>query len=152
MRFTIFFSGGAAILATLTSLPLGAAVPTTNNNALDLEKRQKIPSHINIGVQYPRDISDNRYWMAWVNGDNPCEHATSFGFTEGETSPCNYRFSVFGQDYQYSMQGCGGDLWLMRNGKENVGSCYSAPGEIGCSNGVPGFSGRWQCQLNDATG
>ncbi|OBT90677.1 hypothetical protein VE02_00575 [Pseudogymnoascus sp. 03VT05] len=52
-------------------------------------------------------------------------------------------------DYQYSMQGCGGDgLWIMRNGVENVGDCYWAPGNNACVAGES-FKGQWQCVLND---
>ncbi|KAF2197633.1 hypothetical protein GQ43DRAFT_444089 [Delitschia confertaspora ATCC 74209] len=151
MQLTLSLSTASASLAILSTFSFTTAVPT-NDKATAVDKRQNIPHHINIGLNDKRYNSDTgkSMWTAWVNGADPCHKHTDLEVYEGSDSPCNIRFALPDEDYQYSMQGCGGDLWLMRNGKDNVGTCYWAPGHVGCVAGA-GYTGRWQCQINDAT-
>jgi hypothetical protein len=112
-------------------------------------KRQRMPNNINIGLNDKRYNADTgkSMWTAWVNGHDPCHHHTDLGVYEDQDSPCNIRFSLDDMDFQYSMQGCGGDLSIWKNGVENLGSCDWAPGHVGCVAGA-GYTGRWQCHLN----
>ncbi|PGH19556.1 hypothetical protein AJ80_03892 [Polytolypa hystricis UAMH7299] len=157
MRFSMPVSLAAAILAIAPALPFGNALPTSENNGENnamttIAKRQVIPNNINIGINKKRhNAKGYGMWTAWVNGADPCHHHADLLVYENEESPCNIRFSLDGQDFQYTMQGCGGDLWLMRLGKDYVGTCDWAPGEFGCVAG-DGYSGRWQCHVNDGPG
>ncbi|KFY28712.1 hypothetical protein V493_02795 [Pseudogymnoascus sp. VKM F-4281 (FW-2241)] len=131
-----------AILLCL-SLATAASVPAAANPS----KRQAIPHKINIGTY-------NDYWVAWTNGVDPCKkknyiQGPTGGDLPSDQNPCNIRFTVPDTDFQYSMQGCGGEgLWIMRNGLDNVGECFWAPGNNACIAGRS-FIGQWQCVLND---
>ncbi|KAL5346739.1 hypothetical protein ACLOAV_008446 [Pseudogymnoascus australis] len=138
------FSISLQAIILCSSLATAASVPASAN----VSKRQaRIPRKINLGTY-------NNLWVAWTNGVDPCKRKTYIpGPTGqdllGDQNPCNIRFSVPDTDYQYSMQGCGSDgLWIMRNGLDNVGDCYWAPGNNACVAGES-FKGQWQCVLND---
>ncbi|KAF2269752.1 hypothetical protein CC78DRAFT_528926 [Lojkania enalia] len=146
MQFT------ATFLALLAAFPFASTAPTSENVNSPLQKRQNIPNNINIGINEKRHNANGKgMWTAWVNGQDPCNHHSDLNVYEDEASPCNIRFSLEGMDYQYTLHGCGGDLSIWRNGKDNVGSCYWAPGHVGCVAGA-GYSGRWQCHVNDGPG
>ncbi|PGH00124.1 hypothetical protein AJ79_08307 [Helicocarpus griseus UAMH5409] len=140
MHLSVSLSTAAIILSILqfnNALPTSGDAGQTSdpNNTATISKRQNIPNNINIGINEKRHSTNGKgMWTAWVNGEDPCHHHSDLGVYEDEASPCNIRFSLDNYDYQYTMQGCGGNLWLMRNGKDNVGSCYWAPGKkIGAS-------------------
>ena len=148
MQFYLSTSAAAALLVALSSLSSTTAAPTGENTIATTEKRANVPSKINIGLNDKRyDSNGKSMWTAWVNGADPCNKHTDLGVYEGTSSPCNLRFALDGYDYQYTMQGCGGDLSLLKNGVENVGTCVWAPGHQKCVAGA-GYTGRWQCILN----
>lgn len=175
MHITIPISTATALLIALYHLSTAEALTIPNNQspANPLTKRQRIPKAINIGLDNSyTDGGGGDAYVVWVyvipisvyktqeqhmlivfnfrNGADPCHKRSELHVVQPE-NPCNHRFEVPDIDFQYSMQGCGGDsLWLLRNGKDNVGTCYYAPGRIGCAAGR-GFSGAWQCLLNDPT-
>jgi hypothetical protein len=145
MHLTISFP---AVAAALTVLSLTNATPLAGGPNATLQKRANWPNNINIGINEKRiDNSGAGMWTAWANGQDPCNHHADLDVYENSESPCNIRFSLDGYDDQWTMQGCGGDLSIWRNGQYNMGSCSWAPGHVGCIAGA-GYSGRWQCHVN----
>ncbi|KAH7389280.1 hypothetical protein DE146DRAFT_767453 [Phaeosphaeria sp. MPI-PUGE-AT-0046c] len=139
-----------AITAVLAFLSLTTAAPLAEDGNDIVQKRANWPNNINIGINEKHYNADTGkgMWSAWVNGQNPCNHHSDLQVFEEDASPCNIRFSLDGFDDQWTMQGCGGDLSIWRNGQYNMGSCAWAPGHVGCVGLGAGYSGRWQCHIN----
>ncbi|KAF2010487.1 hypothetical protein BU24DRAFT_427609 [Aaosphaeria arxii CBS 175.79] len=143
-----------AIIGFLSLSTVTLAAPATAEHASrEVSARQtpNVPSAINIGLR-ENSNPDHAMWVAWVNGEDPCDSGRyqELGVYNDQGQPCNIRFSFPNKDFQYSMQGCGepdNNIWLMQNGKDNVGSCRYAPGNNPCAAGTT-FKGQWQCIYN----
>ncbi|PVI06874.1 hypothetical protein DM02DRAFT_723843 [Periconia macrospinosa] len=148
MQFSLS-TASAAVLVVFSALSSTMAAPTGDNTLTSqVNKRANIPGRVNIGLNDKRYNTDGKsMWTAWVNGADPCHKHTDLNVYKDSESPCNIRFELPDMDYQYSMQGCGGDLTLWKNGIEKVGNCQWAPGHVGCVAGA-GYTGQWQCILN----
>jgi hypothetical protein len=146
MQFKLTFGSAVALLSAMSNLSYSTAASIP----VELEKRQRIPGAINIGLD-PGSGSPGQYqYVIWINGEDPCHNKATMDVRQPD-SPCNHRFTAPNADFQYSMQGCGSDnLYITRNGQDNVGSCHYAPGKQACAAGQ-GYDGEWQCVLNDPT-
>ncbi|KAK0756599.1 hypothetical protein N5P37_010753 [Trichoderma harzianum] len=72
----------------------------------------------------------NHWNIMWVDGTDPC--ASTFISYVGE-SPCNITpHPLQGNGYSYTLQGCGGPLWLNNGDGSYNSNCYDAPADLVC--------------------
>ncbi|KAL6900008.1 hypothetical protein GGI43DRAFT_406049 [Trichoderma evansii] len=67
----------------------------------------------------------------WVDGTNPCEWSKLSNVGE---NPCNILSNPLrGNGYRYSLQGCGGGLWLDNSDGSFNSYCRDASAKLACN-------------------